>query len=68
MVTPTNQVRRSIMDRSRYNPESPNKALRVSTLQGMVEVTVKQPGDLVISNIGVSEDEQPPRSSSTQEC
>ena len=68
MVTPTNQVRRSIMARSRYNPESPNKALRVSTLQGMVEVTVKQPGDLVISNIGVSEDEQPPRSSSTQEC
>ena len=67
MVTPTSQVRKRIMERHRYSPECPNKALRGSTRQGVVEVTIKEPGDHIISNIGVSKDEQPSRPPRAQE-
>jgi hypothetical protein len=66
MVLPRDQVRRSIIERGRYSPECPNKALRGSTRLGVVEVTIKEPGDHVISNIGVSKDEQPSRPPRTQ--
>ena len=66
MITPTNLVRKSIIARGRYSPVSPEKAHRGSTLQGVVQVTEKQPDDLVISNIGVSQDEQPARTPGAQ--
>jgi len=59
VITPRDQVRKSIIERGRYSPVSPEKAHRASTLLGVVEVTHKQPGDHVITNIGVAKDEQP---------
>ena len=66
MVLPRDQVRRSIIERGRYSPVSPEKAHRGSTLQGVVEVTHKHPGDHIITNIGVAKDEQPSRTPRTQ--
>ena len=66
MITPRDQVRSRIIERGRYSPVSPGKAHRGSRHDGLVEVTVKEPGDKVISNIGVAKDEQPSRASGPQ--
>jgi len=66
MVTPRDQVRKSIIERGRYSPVSHAKAHRGSDLRGVVEVTLKQPDDHIITNIGVSKDEQPSRTPRTQ--
>jgi hypothetical protein len=74
VVGPVTHVRQRIRARNAYNPESPHKALRGSVpgWKGTFQPTVKHPGDLVIEEsgniyeIGVSEDEQPPRTPGTQ--
>jgi len=69
VVTPTNQVRKSIMARHRYTPVSEQLAHRGSLPgSGTVVPTVKAADDHVITSIGVSKDEQPSRTPRTQKC
>lgn len=56
MVTPRDKVRRSIIERNRYNPESPEKALRASVpgWKGTFQPIERKAGDIEIPSMGVA--------------